>query len=267
MDTSRTTAYLDRIHAVRPERPDAEALRGLQSAHLLSVPFENLSIHLGEELVLTEEALVVKVVDRHRGGFCYELNGAFAVLLRALGFRVTLLQARVMGTEGRPGIPYDHLALLVETTERDSTSRRLLADVGFGDHSQFPLDVEERGDQRDPRGVFRLSDTPDGDIDVLRDGVPQYRIERRPRVLADFEAGAWYHRTSPASHFTRSLVCSMFTPEGRITLSGDNLITTEHANRQERRLAGDWEILGEYRERFGLRLHQVPTVRPQLCTP
>jgi N-hydroxyarylamine O-acetyltransferase len=272
VDTSRSTdAYLLRIGATRPARPDAAALGDLQLRHLKSVPFENLSIHYGEDIVLTGEALTAKVVERRRGGFCYELNGAFAGLLRALGFRVTLLQARVLGADGRPGIPYDHLALLVGTTERDGSHRRLLADVGFGDHSHLPLDPDERGDQQDPAGTFRVVETrgePDGgqegDLDILRDGTPQYRIEPRPRVLADFEAGAWYHRTSPASHFTTSLVCSLLTDEGRITLSGDKLITTVHGDRQERQLTGDAEKLTVYESEFGLRLDRVPVIRPQL---
>ncbi|HKO85179.1 MAG TPA: arylamine N-acetyltransferase, partial [Actinomycetota bacterium] len=80
-------AYLARIGGARPWRTDAATLRELQLRHLLTVPFENLSIHLGEPIVLDPEALVDKLVQRRRGGFCYELNGAFATLLAALGFR------------------------------------------------------------------------------------------------------------------------------------------------------------------------------------
>ncbi len=99
MDDAHVDAYLDRIGARRPERPDHAALRVLQRSHLGAVPFENLSIHLGEEIVLDADALVAKIVDRRRGGFCYELNGAFAALLRSLGFEVTLLAARVFDGE------------------------------------------------------------------------------------------------------------------------------------------------------------------------
>src|ERR1035438_9191196 len=88
---------------------DIQALRDLQLAHLLTVPFENLSIHLGEPIVLEQADLVAKVVRMHRGGFCYELNGAFAGLLTALGFRVSMLSARVFGTGGQPGPPFDHM--------------------------------------------------------------------------------------------------------------------------------------------------------------
>lgn len=254
-------AYLERIGAVRPARPDAAALRALQLRHLTTVPFENLSIHLGEDIVLEEKALLDKILARGRGGFCYELNGAFAVLLGALGFRVTLLQARVHGDGGRLGIPYDHMALRVET---DDGTGPWLADVGFGDHAQHPLALDDRTDQRDPRGIFRVVRAPaeeggdHGDLDVLRGGVPRFRLDPRPRALADFRGGAWYHRTSPASGFTRSPVCSRFTTTGRITLKGHRLLTTVGAERHETALESDEEVLTAYREHFGVRLDRLP---------
>lgn len=251
-------AYLLRIGAERPARPDAAALRDLHLRHLKTVPFENLSIHLGEDIVLDEKALLDKVVGARRGGFCYEINTTFAALLRALGFGVTVLQARVFGEGGRLGIPYDHMGLLVETEEGE----RWLADVGFGDHSHLPLALDERGDQVDPGGTFRVVETEDGDLDVLRNGKPQYRLETRPRALADFEAGAWYHRTSPDSHFTRSLVCSRLTEEGRVTLSGHKLVTHVHGERTERLLDGDDEVRAAYQDLFGVELAELPTVPP-----
>jgi N-hydroxyarylamine O-acetyltransferase len=79
--------------------------------------------------------------------------------------------------------------------------------------------------------------------------------------LADFEVGAWYHRTSPASHFTRSLVCSRLTEEGRVTLTGRKLVTTTRGERTERLLGDDAEVLATYRDLFGMVLDRVPEVR------
>ncbi|WP_393058049.1 arylamine N-acetyltransferase [Streptomyces sp. LN549] len=257
-------AYLERIGATRPSRPDATALRELQLRHLTTVPFENLSIHLGEDIVLEEEALLDKIVGDRRGGFCYEVNGAFAALLRALGFRVTLLQARVHGDGGRLGIPYDHMALRVET---DDGTGPWLADVGFGDHAQHPLALDDRTDQEDPRGTFRIVRAPTeggedyGDVDVLWGGAPQFRLDPRPRALADFRAGSWYHRTSPDSGFTRSPVCSRVTATGRITLKGHRLLTTVGGERHETPLESDEEVLAAYREHFGVCLDRLPAER------
>src|SRR6185503_11310160 len=93
-------AYLERINYRGSIAPTAETLRDLQVAHLLAVPFENLSIHANEPVVLDDESLFTKIVANRRGGFCYELNGLFAALLRALGFNVTMLSAGVARAEG-----------------------------------------------------------------------------------------------------------------------------------------------------------------------
>src|SRR6201995_200111 len=89
LDLAQVAAYLDRIGASARHEPNAAYLRTLHRQHLHSVPFENLSNHLRERIVWRPDALVEKIVTRRRGGFCYELNGAFAALLQALGYRVT----------------------------------------------------------------------------------------------------------------------------------------------------------------------------------
>jgi N-hydroxyarylamine O-acetyltransferase len=251
MDQERADAYLDTIGAERPKRLDVDALADLQLRHLRGVPFENLDIHLGRPVVLTEEALVEKVVDRRRGGFCYELNGAFGALLSALGFEVTLLSARVFGADGL-GIPFDHLALRVDL------DRPWLVEVGFGRFAERPLRLDTRDEQQDPGGRFRLVAGEEGDLDVLQDDKPQYRLESRPRVLADFTAGAWYHQTSPESHFTRSTVCTRLTPTGRTTLSGRTLVRTVGDERTEEKITGDGALLDAYREHFGIVLSELP---------
>ena len=135
MDAS---AYLQRINYVGPLAPSAETLRQLHLAHLLSVPFENLSIHRREPIVLDDAALFEKIVRLQRGGFCYELNGVFAALLRSLGFKVTMLSAEVANGKGEFGPPFDHMTLMVTLEDR------WLADVGFGDSFREPLRSEER---------------------------------------------------------------------------------------------------------------------------
>ena len=247
-------AYLQRLGVEGTPTPDLSWLRLLHAAHLDHVPFENLSIHLPEPIVLEPAALVAKIVDRGRGGFCYELNGAFATLLRALGFDVTMLAARVHDGD-RLGPPFDHMCLRVDL------ERPWLADVGFGDHFRLPLLLDDRGDQRDDAGVFRIVETSDGQLDLLRDGEPQYRFDLAPHQLGDYAATCRYHQTSPESHFTRGTVCSLPTPAGRTTISGRTLITTTDGHRTERVVDDDAELLALYRELFGITLDHVPTGR------
>ena len=242
MDDRTLDAYLARIGASR-----TDTLVELHERHVAAVPFENLDIHLGEVIVLEEDRLVDKVVNRRRGGFCYELNGAFAALLKALGHDVRLLSAKVFA-DGAFGPPFDHLALRVGD---------LLVDVGFGRFSLRPLDLVGRDDQHDPAGVFRLVDTPEGDVDVLHDGVPQYRLELRPRALDEFRATCWYQQTWPGSPFRRGSTCSLPTPTGRVTIAGDKLITTTGDDKVVEELADD-ALLAAYAEHFGIVLDRVP---------
>ena len=259
MDDQEVRAYLDRIGAGRPAVLDAGALAALHRAHLLTVPFENLSIHLAEPIFLDEGDLIAKIVTKRRGGFCYELNGAFALLLEALGAQVTRVAARVYGGEGKLGPLFDHLALVVRLP---GGSGPWLADVGFGSNSTYPLRYDGREDQHDPGGRFALADTTDGDVELFKAGEPQYRIEQRERHLDDFVPTCWWQQTSPDSHFTLSTICSRLTEDGRISLSGRTLIRTSGGTRTQQELGAEGEVLAAYRDHFGIVLDRVPAVSP-----
>ena len=237
-------AYLARIGIAEPPAPTADGLAQLHVAHLLTVPFENTSIHAGERIQLDVAWLHDKIVQRRRGGFCYELNGLFAELLVALGFTVERLAARVFTDDGGLGIPFDHMCLRVDGT--------WLADVGFGDSFVRPLRLDEPGEQSDGRRQFRIvADGPDAR--VLEDaGRPAFRFDLTPYALADFAPGSTYHQTSPDSPFTKRRVVSRMTSDGRITLRDDRLIVTDAAGHKTETPieAADWHR--HAREHFGL---------------
>jgi N-hydroxyarylamine O-acetyltransferase len=244
-------AYLKRINYRGSLSPTAEALRDLQVAHLLAVPFENLSIHAREPIVLEDEALFTKIVERRRGGFCYEANGLFAALLRALGFDVAMLSAGVANAEGEYGPDFDHMALMV------SLEQRWLVDVGFGDSFYEPLLLDEREEQRQGSRAFRIQPDDEHLILMRRDEgeewKPQYRFTLQPHNFSDYEEMCLYHQTSPQSHFTRARICSRATEGGRITLSEMRLITTsESGERRERVLTNQGEYEATLRRQFGI---------------
>jgi N-hydroxyarylamine O-acetyltransferase len=245
-------AYLDRVGYHGPLAPTAETLRALHCQHMLTVPFENLDIGLGREIVLDPERFVEKIVRRHRGGFCYELNGAFAALLTAAGFRVTLLSARVASDKGIASKEFDHLTLRVDLEEP------WLADVGFGDNFLEPLRLASGIEQKDAARSFRFVDAGDRwRLERREHDGPwrlQYDFSLRPRRLAEFAGMCHYHQTSPDSHFTRNRVCSLATPDGRITLSGMRLITTSNGGREEQVLATEADWRSALRDRFGIVL-------------
>jgi N-hydroxyarylamine O-acetyltransferase len=238
-------AYLKRINYDGPVTPTPETLRALQVSHLFTVPFENLSIHSGEPIVLDEDALFAKIVEKKRGGFCYECNGMFAGLLRALGFEVAMLGAGVAHREGGFGPNFDHMALMVTLEDR------WLVDVGFGDSFVEPLLLDERGEQVQGTHSFRIVDDADHLI-LMRDSEPQYRFSLKPYGFADYKEMCRFHETSPESHFTQNLICSRVTDDGRITLSGMKLITTFGAERHEQTLSSREEYDRVLRDHFGV---------------
>lgn len=230
--------YLGRIQYNAPVRRDAQTLQGLHLAHMQNVPFENLDIGLKRPIRLTEEALWEKIILQRRGGFCYELNGLFAWLLKQIGFDVTYLNARVYNREGELGIDFDHLALLVTIP---GESVRWLADVGFGDSFNEPLNFEERGEQLQGLRAYRLEETVDGYVSWQRnyDGSWErlYFFDLQPHAFpGEYEAACIYHQTSPESSFTRSSIISRATPEGRVSLEDGHLILTQNGQRSVRPL-------------------------------
>jgi len=248
MDPADRAAYLARIGYRGATEPSPAVLAELQRAHLLTVPFENLSIHTGEAIQLRPDWLFDKLVRRRRGGFCYELNGLFADLLADLGFPVERLAARVFRDDGTLGIPLGHLCLRVT-----AGGQAWLVDVGFGDNFVTPLALDDPGPQHDGRRGFRIE--PDGDERILWAGATRsYRFGLTPFALTDFEPGRLYHTTSPESHFTARRVISLLTPEGRVTLRDDRLIVTTGDDKREDPVAGAGEWRRIAAERFGIEL-------------
>ncbi len=247
--------YLKRIHYHGSLGPTAATLRALHVAHLQHVPFENLDIVRRRLFNLEPGALFDKIVTNRRGGFCYELNGLFALLLEQLGFKVTRLAARVVGDDGRLGPEFDHLTLQVQCRDRGSSV--WLADEGFGDSFLEPLQFEEEGVQPDGLRAYRIERAESErwlwERDYDETWRRQYRFDLQPRQLSDFGEMCVWHQTSPESIFTQRRVCTRATPDGRITLSELRLITTVHAQRTERAIEEE-EYHDVLREEFGIVL-------------
>jgi N-hydroxyarylamine O-acetyltransferase len=247
--------YLRRLGYQGTPKADLDTLRTLQLLHLRAVPFENLSIHSHQSIVLDEDLLYEKVVERRRGGFCYELNGLFAWLLHELGFKVSRLAASVCGDEGSFGLPFDHMTLLVHLQED------FLVDVGFGDSFQEPLRLEQRGEQGRGEKAYRIAHDACGYTlheHGNRGGQPsvhaQYRFDRTAHELPAFEAMCRYHQTSATSHFTQKRICSIATVDGRVSLSDLRLIVTTHAGRTETVMNSEADVAAALKQYFGIVL-------------
>ncbi len=232
-------SYLRRIEYRGPTEASAVTLRGLHRQHLFTVPFENLDILLGTPIVLDADLTYDKIVTRHRGGFCYELNGLFAELLRALGFHVEMLSGRVRRDDGGFGPEFDHMLLKVQLDEP------WLVDVGFGDSFVDPIVFHSGG--ADQVNGHRYVVRPLGsDWQLLREDakgqVPLYAFRDLPHQLDEYREMCTFHQSSPESHFTTSWICSRATADGRITIANMRLIVTQGARREEKQLSSEEEL-------------------------
>ncbi|KAJ6651802.1 hypothetical protein lerEdw1_016479 [Lerista edwardsae] len=254
MDISQ---YLLRIGYQGPVLPSPESLRNLHKRHLLSVPFESLSMHCEEPITLALPALYEKVVRRHRGGFCFELNGLFLWLLQALGFDAKAVAGRVRNRlTGRYGPPLDHMVILVQLG-----GQQFLCDVGFGEGFMEPLKLRPEVQQVQKNGIFWLG--RNGATWVLerrdisgREGRPLYTFTLEEKKLDDFASMCLYHQTSPSSIFTCKSFCSLHKEDGgRLTYIGWRLIATLGEERTETVLQ-DSEIPAVLLEKFRIKLNQ-----------
>ena len=260
-----TAAYLLRLGVSAPAAPTGEALDELQRAHLTHVPFENLDIALGRPIRLDLDALVRKVLRDGRGGYCYELNGLFAALLRPMGYAADLLSARVTTEGGGVTEDFDHLALLVTSPH---LSQPHLVDVGFGDAFLQPLPMEDGLSRQEGEKAVGLARGDDGRWGYCEDHgngwEAQYLFSTRPRRMAEFEERNRWQQTSPQSHFTQKRVASRVTRTGRVTLtlsSGvQRLITTENGFRSERDIPVA-DVARVLEEHFGIRLDDTAVLR------
>lgn len=225
-------AYLQRIGIDGRPAVTQEWLERLHVAHLLHVPFENLDLHLGEPVRLETDALHDKLVVDRRGGYCYELNGLFAALLVTAGFDVSLVSSRTW----MPGVglspPFDHLALIVALDGAD-----WLVDVGFGFAFQAPHPLGSAWSE--PGRRLRTVETDRGwqlESDMGEGWTPLFVLDPTRRHLSEFLPRSRWHETSPESPFRRGLLTSRATPDGRVTVTDDQVVVTDHGQRTEDRL-------------------------------
>jgi N-hydroxyarylamine O-acetyltransferase len=256
------TDYLDRI-GVQPdsvETPDLSTLERLQHAHVTTVPFENLAIvgdpcndRSGPGVTLSISDLYEKVVDRGRGGYCFELNGLFHWLLAELGYDVDRVAARVT-SDGDAGPPANHHTNVVQL------NRRYVVDVGMGTpvmRRPLPLDGTIRSDEAGVEWRIVESDRPDETYRAEYrepgedDWTPRYVFSDVPRDLRYFEATNDYLQSAPESPFTGDPVVSIATDDGHLKLSGETLTETVGSEEREWTVSGDaWDDTLE--REFGL---------------
>jgi N-hydroxyarylamine O-acetyltransferase len=227
-------AYLRRIGWHGAARADMSTLQAIVAAHLTTIPFENLNPLLGLPVSLEWSALERKLVQEGRGGYCFEQNLLLEAALRAIGFEVSGLIARVLWTRAEDAVtPQTHMLLRVEMA-----GESWLVDVGFGGQTligvlRLHADVE----QATLLEPFRLVQM-DGDwrMQSLVRGswLSLYRFDLRPVPLIDYVVANHYVSTHPDSNFVKHLNVARTTSEGRLSLR-DREFTLRRIGHEPRR--------------------------------
>lgn len=252
LNETQIDAYLHRLEYSGPRAVDLATLTALHQAHLQQIAFENLDISLGTKLDLSTDALLDKLLRQGRGGFCYELNQAFALLLEALGFTVSRLSARVHNGKDF-GPDFDHMLLLVDADGKD-----YLADVGFGDCFRSPLQLGGDGVHEFGLHYYLLADGEQHYVLMQgKDGGTghaQYRFSLQAHAIEDFFEMCEYQQTSPLSHFTQKSICSIATVAGRVSMSNNKCIVTDRDGRHVHTIHGEGEYRALLLKYFGMRL-------------
>jgi N-hydroxyarylamine O-acetyltransferase len=259
-------AYLERIGVGTPVAPNLQTLRAIITAHVATIPFENLDPFLGISPALDIASVQHKLVHDGRGGYCFEHNRLLSDALRAIGFQVTDLAARVLWGLAEGAITArTHMLLRVE-----ADGKSWLADVGFGGNTPTaPLEFIPDTEQATPHEPFRLIHRDDSDwrsqLFAADAWQTLYRFDTQPQFPADYRVGNWWTSTHPGSHFVTGLTAARAPAGRRLTLRNREFTIRTLGGAAERRTLHDArEIRAVLQREFLIRLPNNPKLDAQL---
>jgi N-hydroxyarylamine O-acetyltransferase len=255
-------AYLARIGLSRPPKPDLESLKLLHRSHLLAIPFENFDVQMGRRIAIDPPSVYRKIVERKRGGWCYEMNGLFGWALGEMGFRVTRATGAVGRETSGASAVGNHLILKVELDEGV-----YLADVGFGDGpieptritpGDFSMHGFRYGLARADGAWWRLRNNPRG-------GAPSFDFLLTPADESALAAKCDWLQSAAESPFVQNAVCQRYVPDGLIALRGRTLkrIASEHITNHL--IASADEYISILAQDFALDLPEAAALWPKIC--
>lgn len=238
----------------------APSVAELHAAHVRTIPYEDLDIHLGVPIRLDLPGLVDKVVDRRRGGYCYEQNTLFAAALEALGHPLTRHLGRVRLGDAASPRPATHMVLLVAGQ---------VVDVGFG--AATPLGPVPLGGEATYGGwtwrsvPARTPEGEDGWMICLSDQ-PLYTFTEDPRHPVDYLAPNHYSSTHPLSMFTQHVIAQRWDGDVQLGLV-DGVLTERRADGSGTDVAvGPADLGAALRDQFGIDLGEDEVARVAAAT-
>lgn len=254
-------AYLRRIGVTDRVRPDLAGLTAVHRGHALSIPYENLDVQFGRELTRAPESAFDKIVNRGRGGWCYEMNGLLAASLETIGFRVTRLAGAVMRDLLGDEMIGNHLVLLV-----DVDGETWVCDVGFGDGFIEPQRLHEGPVQagvlnshlrRIEDGWWRYTNDP-------RSGGPNFDFHPDQRGESELDRMCAFLQTSEMSPFVQNAVAQRWREDGHYSLRGRVLRFLSAEVETKRVIADADDYVETLRTSFGLDVPEARMLWPKI---
>lgn len=254
--------YLTRLGYSAPPPATLETLRELQGRHTAEFPFETLSTLLRLPVEVEPPAIQEKLLRQGRGGYCFELNRLFLLLLQALGFDARGLTGRVVMGMPEGSLPARTHMLVLVTLDGE----RYIADVGFGGMVPTgPLLLDSEAMQSTPHEPYRL-ELLEGTY-TLRALVGEewramYLFDLQAPADIDYTVGNWYVSTHPSSPFLGQLVVARTGHRQRKTLRNGSFAIHRLGEESQRvQLRDADEVLAVLRDEFGIRVPQHPELR------
>jgi len=252
-------AYLARIEYTGPRTPTYETLAGILRAHTVSIPFESFDVLLGRPIRLDPEALQAKIVRARRGGYCFEHASLMYAALKAIGFAPVRHASRVLLFEPRHESVRQHMFVTVTVS-----GATYVVDPGFGPFAcpvPIPVDGTPVPTSRPTHRLAREGN--DWFLYVTRDGeqIRGWVSTMEEEYPVDFEMMNYYIATHPASFFTRNILASAVTQEGRVNIMNQGVNIVRNGAVEPAQLADRKALRLLVAEHFGFDLPELETMR------
>ena len=256
--------YFSRIGYSGDTRPTVSTLASLLRRHACSIPFENIDVQLGRSLTIDVEDAFEKIVERGRGGWCYEQNGLFGWALSEVGFEVMRVSGAVRRDERGDAALNNHLCLLVR--EPGAGKPVYLADVGFGGSMTAPIELTESEHTQPPyRIVLRFFEERHWLLsEESADGESNYEFVAKPADETALAAKSEQLQNDPQSGFVQTLVVQKRLPDAHVCLRGRVLATMTATGKQSTLLVSAAELAATVSELCGLEVPGIAELWPSV---
>jgi len=245
--------YFARIDYAGPTSATLDVLAEVLGAHMRAIPFENLDVLMHRPIRLDVDGLQAKLVDAHRGGYCFEHATLLASVLERLGFSPIAHAGRVLLRAPRSEVPRTHMFLTVAIA-----GVRYVIDPGFGGlapREPLPLAFDDNGDGTHAMAV-------DGDWWIMRAKSEGRVVDCWASTLEhenamDFVMANYYTSTHPASPFVNRLMLRALTPDGHVSVMNRDVSHVSAAGTTSRQLADRAELRDLLQQHFGFDLPEA----------